>query len=193
MTGKISVLCISLLAFLATTTFATPALQIGHQCAGSVIRVFDADTLLFRCNTGKTALVRLAGIDAPESTKTTKLCWQQPFGDAATTYARQRFLYKKFTLKITDLDKYNRWVGLLFDNKNHTANAWLIEQGLAHVYRHYDHPVFWETLEQQAQKQNKGLWHNPKACIIDPHIWRHTSENKRCAQEIIFKQMRCQF
>lgn len=177
----------------ATPTFAISQFIIGDHCTGNVFKVFDADTLLFHCDTGATALVRLAGIDAPESSKKNKLCWQQPFGDTATALAQQQLLYKRLTLKITDQDKYHRWVGLLFDENNYSVNARLITQGLAHVYRHYPHAPEWEALESQAQKTKIGLWKNPTQCILQPHNWRRMTEAQRCAQEIIFQQEKCQF
>lgn len=176
-----------------TPTLAYSQTNVGDQCVGSVTRVFDADTVLFKCEEGTTLLVRLAGIDAPEHTKKNKLCWQQPFGDTAGEQIKQSILNKKLILHITDRDIYHRWIGLLNDNYNHTINASLVEQGLAHVYYHYSHPFEWEALEKQAQQQRKGLWRNPSSCVIAPHRWRKMSQEQRCEKEIFFQHIGCQF
>ena len=185
------ILCINSLFFAGMLSAAT--FNIGDSCSGKVIRVFDADTWLFRCENGKTALVRLEGIDAPESKKTKKACWQQPFGDQATEITRQNFLYRYLTLEITDQDKYHRWVGLFYDKNQQSINGQLVAQGLATVYRKYNHAKAWETFEQQAQKNRKGLWHNPPACIITPAIWRHTEEAQRCEKLLDFQKIGCVF
>ncbi len=197
---KINCALCSLLLFFLTlallptmNAFAENRLKIGDRCSGEVLQVYDADTLLFQCDNHPPILVRLAGIDAPESTKKNKACWQQPFGDTATKLAQQRFLHQRFELEIKDRDQYHRWVSLLQDAEGHTANEWLVAQGLAQVYRRYPHPQNWEMREQQAQQNRKGLWQNAPSCIIPPDQWRHRQESQRCEQLIQFQQQQCLF
>jgi micrococcal nuclease len=118
--------------FLALATaialvFPTPLLAQTNQ-AGTVISTGDGDTLRVQVN-GKPITVRLACIDAPEST--------QAGGKEAAARLSQ-FLPKNQSvqLRVVELDRYGRTVAEIFKG-GQSVNLQMVQEGRAVVYRQY--------------------------------------------------------
>ena len=54
-------------------------------CSGTMVNISDGDTINVACN-GETLKVRIAEIDTPETEKSNKPCYEQPFGDKAKQF-----------------------------------------------------------------------------------------------------------
>jgi micrococcal nuclease len=124
-----------------------------------ITRVYDGDSVL--CEMGSISIkVRLAGIDAPETSKK-KRDPGQPYSQQATKYLAGLVLNKNVEIKGYGNDKYNRVLAEVFiDGKN--INLEMIKQGLAEVYRGKPAKGFkvepYQAAEKNAKKSLKGMW-----------------------------------
>ena len=156
---KIDRYILILLTFFSLNAFANGNPQI----TGTVVGVADGDTLTVLDSSKREHRVRLAEIDAPESSG-------QAFGNRAKQ-ALSRLCYRKLAKVIVHTkDRYGRNVGAVTcDGVN--ANEKMVESGLAWVYTQYasaNSPLF--GLEQQARLAKRGLWRD--ANPVPPWEWR---------------------
>lgn len=156
--NHINLLFFSIL-YLASSISTANIRQIGCKVVG----ITDGDTLT--CLKDRTPLkVRLLNIDAPESA--------QPFGNRAKqTLARLAFK-KNVRLHISGYDKYQRLLGVVFDESNRNINLKLVELGMAWAYWKSE-PIYRQA-QQKAQTLKIGLWQDKHP--INPYDWR---KNKR--------------
>lgn len=97
-----------------------------------VTRVIDGDTI--EVKKGQTKLtVRLAGIDAPETSKK-KHEPGQPFSQQSTSLLAKLVLNKSVDVKSYGADRYGRILGEVFVDGNN-VNLEIVKAGLAEVYR----------------------------------------------------------
>lgn len=128
---------------------------------GKVVHIADGDTLTILVNGNKQIKIRLAGIDTPEEA--------QPFGNKAKqTLAALTFL-KQVLVEVETKDRYGRSVGVVIVN-GLDANAELVRQGKAWVYRKYASDQRLYALEAEAKQARRGLWASDKP--IEPWSWR---------------------
>lgn len=127
----------------------------------ALIYVYDGDTISVRSG-GVTYLIRLWGIDAPES--------KQPDGKEATEYLKN--LLKGGPLQIVPVDngKYGRLVAKVYCGKIY-INLQMIKAGHAWWYKQYasDAKDF-EEAQRNAEQDKLGLWNSPDP--INPGKWR---------------------
>lgn len=136
-----------------------------HLSKGRVIQVVDGDTIVVHLGMGKTERVRLYGVDAPE--------FRQAGGKEATAFANALLLYQPVSLSEITRDQYGRSVALVRLEDGRTANAELVREGHAWVYRTYCRESFcarWLALEHDARKRGLGLWRN--GTPTPPWKWR---------------------
>jgi micrococcal nuclease len=124
-----------------------------EEFSGKVVGVTDGDTIKV-LRLGRQVRVRLYGIDCPEK--------KQAFGNRAKRYTSDLVFAKTVTVKVKDIDRYQRIVGevILPDGRN--LNQELVRAGLAWWYQRYaktDRKL--ERLEQIARKNKRGLWADP--------------------------------
>jgi|SRR5690606_22580479 len=144
-----------------------PAGRNPQQC--TVDSVNDGDSMRVRCPGQKTSQrVRLHQIDAPEL--------DQPYGRQA------RDLLRKFcpegsvaTIAKYDTDQYGRMLAeVSCGSKN--VNEEMVASGAAWAYKPHviNRALF--TLENEARRENKGLWagQNPQA----PWEWRRKQRSR---------------
>jgi len=132
-----------------------------------VTRVIDGDTIDVRFGGGKTARVRIVGIDTPETVDPRKPV--QCFGKEASQHMRELVEGKDVVLQSKpdeDKDKYGRllrYVQLEGDD----VGAGMIRDGYAFSYKYFPHPrlELYNKLEQQARENDRGLW--GAACSVD--------------------------
>lgn len=128
---------------------------IAQFLTGRVVSVGDGDTLRVAIGR-KTVTVRLACVDAPETT-------QAPFGKATTERLRQLLpLGKQVTLRVADTDRYGRSVAKVYKD-DLSINLTLVQEGQAVVYREYLNacPELRERLlkaEASARSNKIGFW-----------------------------------
>ncbi|HMM47251.1 MAG TPA: thermonuclease family protein [Thiobacillaceae bacterium] len=147
---------------------------------GVVIVVIDGDTILFRpdhyAKASRAFLkVRLAGIDAPESS--------QPHGEAASVALRELALNRRATLEIVATDAYGRKLGRL-SLGGIDVNAELVRRGHAWAYGSArrsgaESPAVsargrtagaLRLAEREARRERRGLWQDPEP--TPPWAWR---------------------
>jgi endonuclease YncB( thermonuclease family) len=129
---------------------------------GPTTGVVDGDTFRARVQ-GVVLKFRLGGIDAPEH--------DQPYGATSTALLRELTQGQQVVLVYDDVDAYGRivvraWVGKL------DINAEMVERGAAWFESEYssDDELYW--LEEEANKQKRGLWALPAKDRVDPRVWR---------------------
>lgn len=129
---------------------------------GQVISIKDGDTLEIM-DSGTPVRVRLAEIDTPES--------RQPYGTKAKQVLSDLCYDKQARIVERDRDRYGRVVARVYC-EGVDANAELVRQGAAWVYRQYaDDPALF-ALENEAREDARGLWALPPDQRIPPWEWR---------------------
>ena len=115
-------------------TLLTLSLWLSSSLAGQfkVTRVYDGDTVKAKDKSIE-IMVRLVGIDAPETSRK-KHEPGQPFSQQSTKHLAGLVLDKAVDIQGYGMDRYNRILGEIFvDGKN--VNLEMVEMGLAEVYR----------------------------------------------------------
>ena len=148
----------------ASTAFVLAILAISAYATnryGTVERVVDGDTIVFKAGDAKTQRVRLADIDTPEL--------DQPWGEEAKAALTGWAENRKVEIRIVDTDRYGRLVATLWiDGKN--VNRKLVAKGHAWVYRRYLRDRALLRLEASAKASGIGLWSGKDA--VEPRVWR---------------------
>ena len=137
-----------------------------------VTRVTDGDTINVVSN-GHKEIIRLVGIDAPETSKK-KREPGQPFSQKSTKYLASLVLNKMVDIKSYGQDRYGRTLGVVYVN-GINANLEMVKAGLAEVYRGrpapgFDNNPYWEA-EKEAQHAIRGIWVLGDK-YISPREWR---------------------
>ncbi len=120
----------------------------------------DGDTCRVKVAGGLWLNVRLAAIDAPETSKARGSKQGQPFGDQAKAALNAKVVGKKIQVRQVDLDPFNRPVVLLID-QGQEINLQMIEEGLAEVYRGKTkrlNKAVYLAAEEKAKRAKKGIW-----------------------------------
>lgn len=161
---------LTLAALLFSPAFAQ-AKTILRTVEGIVVKVSDGDTINVQDARGTKLKVRLYGIDAPETEKSSKKTGLvskpgQPYGEQAFRTLEGLIHHKKVTVEVMDKDRYNRLVAVVWlAEKN--INQEMVAEGYAWAYKQYlDTPSVSEftRLEEQARRKRLGLWrqNNPQ-------------------------------
>lgn len=140
-----------------------------EEFSGKVVGVSDGDTIRVM-REGKAELVRLWGIDCPES--------RQPFGMRAKQFTGELAFGLKVRIEVRDTDRYGRTVAEVFlpDGKN--LNHELVRAGLAWWYRQYaKSDQVLARLESEARVVRRGLWNDDGP--VPPWEWRKTGATTR--------------
>lgn len=118
-----------------------------YKYNAQVIKVIDGDTLdLFidlGFKVGFNTRIRMIGIDTPER-------WH-PYGKVVKAYLQQELEGKKIFLDVTKKDKYGRYLGVVYLNKNdeQSVNDKLIEINMAKAYHGASRADIWTEEELQ--------------------------------------------
>ena len=121
-----------------------------YQYEAQVLKVIDGDTLdLFidlGFKVGFNTRIRMIGIDTPEK-------WF-PYGKVVKAYLKQELEGNTIFLDVTKKDKYGRYLGVVYLNKNdeQSVNDKLIEINMAKAYHGASRADIWtqEELEQTS-------------------------------------------
>ena len=151
----LSVLSAILLCSLALTAFAdTLQGRVVTIADGDTITVLDADKVQHK--------IRLTGIDAPEKA--------QAFGNKSKQALADMVFGKDVQVEDHGKDKYKRTLGRVLVN-GIDANAEMVRQGYAWVYRKYSKNPDLLRLEAEAREAKRGLWVDAEP--VPPWEWRH--------------------
>ena len=110
--------------------------------------------------------VRLIEIDAPEKA--------QAFGNKSKQALAALVFGKDVEIEEHGKDKYKRTLGRVVVN-GVDANAEMVRQGYAWVYRKYSKTPELLRIEAQAKEAKRGLWAD--ADPIPPWEWRHSGKS----------------
>ena len=149
--------------------WSTPAIA-AETWGATVFSVQDGDTIVVLDAEHRKHKIRLYGIDCPEI--------GQAWGEEATKYMRQ-LLYpgSKVVIEVKDVDNYKRKVSIVtLATDERTAQEYLLETGLAWVFRRYCKDDFcrqWKELESRAKQEQQGLWSDREP--VAPWKWRQIS------------------
>jgi endonuclease YncB( thermonuclease family) len=150
-----------LLAPVLLLLFSFPALAA--ELRGEVVGISDGDTLTLLTPERRQVRIRLAEIDAPES--------RQPWGSRAQQALSALVFRKAVMVAVQDTDRYGRTVGTVWVGRLN-ANAEMIRQGHAWVYRQYLHDRSLLGVEDEARQARRGLWSLPDVERVPPWAWR---------------------
>jgi micrococcal nuclease len=139
------------LFLLAGLVWAVPP-KVLEELSGKVIGVTDGDTIKVLVNK-ETVIVRLEGIDAPES--------GQSFGKKAKEALAELVAGKTVTIKKTGADKHGRILGIVVVG-GVDANSKLVEEGWAWHFKKYSTDQDLAKLEEAARSAKQGLWADEK-------------------------------
>jgi endonuclease YncB( thermonuclease family) len=138
-----------------------------------VLRVYDGDTILVS-GAGGRKVIRLLGIDAPETSKG-KGKPGQPYSRVAQRYLAGLILDRTVTLVAYGEDRYNRLLAVVYCESRDINHA-MIEAGLAEVYRGrtpdgFDKSPYLAT-ETEARESRTGMWRQGDD-YVSPIRWKH--------------------
>jgi endonuclease YncB( thermonuclease family) len=138
-----------------------------------VLRVYDGDTILVS-GAGERNVIRLLGIDAPETSKG-KGEPGQPFSNQARRYLAGLILDRTVTLAVYGEDRYHRLLAVVYYESRDINHA-MIQAGLAEVYRGRTPDGFakapYLATEAEARKTRTGMWQQGDA-YVSPIRWKH--------------------
>jgi len=139
---------------------------------GRVVGVTDGDTLTVLDASRQTTKVRLAGIDAPESS--------QDFGSRAKQALSAKVFERDVRVRITDYDRYERAIGDIY-----LADRWineeLVREGLAWHYTDYSEDADLARAELDARAVRVGVW--SKEAPVAPWDYRRGARSQPAASD----------
>lgn len=142
--------------------------------SAQVLSVGDGDTVRIS-EGGRKITVRLACIDAPESS-------QQPWGERSTSLLRQLIpIGSEITLEMRATDRYGRTVAELI-NDSGNVNQQMVRVGQAFAYQKYLRQCDANTylqLEGEARRQGLGVWAVGPSGITRPWDYRRNRQSLR--------------
>ena len=143
---------------IATTIFLTFLFCLTIQAetlTGKVVRIADGDTFTLLVDK-KQHRIRLHGIDAPE------IKGGQSYSQRFKEYLSSMIAGKTVKVNVKDTDRYGRFIGIVSTDKIKDVNLEMIKAGMAWHYSYYDNTPSYKLAQQQAKKDKKGLWQDPK-------------------------------
>ncbi len=149
-------------------------LRAGADGCDRVVRVYDGDTLLLAEASGRRRLIRMVGIDAPETSKT-KGKAGQPFSVRARRHLAGRILDRCVQLEAYGDDRYGRRLAVIhLEGTN--INLEMVRLGLAEHYggrtpEGFDRRPYQEA-ESDARRNARGMWVQGKH-YRSPLDWKH--------------------
>jgi micrococcal nuclease len=157
----------TLSAMILVLVLAAPVWATGGDVIrGTVVHVWDGDSLVLKTDTGIKVDVRLANIDSPETRKVTgrkadrMVTPAQPFGERARQALESKVLLWRVLVEVDDIDRYGRSVGVVF-SRGRNVNVEMVNEGWAWAYTgRFRGPYLPEYLsaESHARSLRLGLW-----------------------------------
>ncbi|MGZ8934969.1 MAG: thermonuclease family protein [Methylobacter sp.] len=139
---------------------------------GRVVGVHDGDTVTLLLEGNKQVKIRLAQIDAPESS--------QAFGQKSKQSLSDMVFNKAIRVEKETIDKYGRMVGTIFVN-GLDANREQIKRGMAWVYRQYLRDQSLLQVEEEAHQAKVGLWSEQN--LTPPWEYRHGKKDNKSKKQ----------
>jgi endonuclease YncB( thermonuclease family) len=142
---------------------------------GTVSSVTDGDTFTVKTASNPALKIRLAEIDAPETSHFGSLT--QPYGEESKALLSNLILNKTITISPHAIDPYGRTLATVYYTATNTTtalnvNKFMVKQGAAWAYTFFVIDKSIITLQKQAKTAGLGLWVDLNA--IEPSVWRST-------------------
>lgn len=127
-----------------------------------VLRVIDGDTFRAADGSPKGMIIRLIGVDAPESRNTGRKV-KSELGAEATKYLQKLIGGKRVRLEydVDRTDQYGRTLAYVYLEDGTFINAELVKNGYANIMTIPPNVKYQELflkLERKARKSGEGLW-----------------------------------
>lgn len=132
-----------------------------------VANVIDGDTLRVIDASGTESIVRVEGIDCPES--------GQPFGGVARRFVRAQAFDRDVDVRVVSRDAHHRLIARVSVNGQDLSTQ-LLRAGLAWHYTEYSHDAALAAAERDARQAKRGLW--SESAAMPPWVWRRVARAK---------------
>jgi micrococcal nuclease len=146
---------------------------VASQSTAAAVSVEDGDTVKVVTSSMSYFTVRLASIDAPETSHRSGTKAGQPFSDAARRYLSSLVLGKALTLRCYGPDRYERQVCDI-RVADTSVNRAMVEAGLAWANvssgGRYLRDKSLVEVQARAREQRLGLWRDRDP--VAPWVWR---------------------
>jgi len=131
--------------------------------SGRVVGISDGDTFTLLTSEKQQVKIRLAEIDAPESS--------QPYGNKSKQALSGLIFGKDIRVVVQTTDRYGRTVGRPYIGKLDVCEE-MVRVGAAWVYRQYviDESLF--DVENDARAARRGIWGLSESEQVEPWNWR---------------------
>jgi len=159
--------------------FVIVALFISILCysaeiRGTVTKVVDGDTFVFKTEEGDKFRVRMAHIDAPESS--------QPFGDQSKTALATMIDSQTVYIEFHSIDTFGRIVGIVYKKKvfgkyYDCVNKSMVQLGWAYWFTEYSKDLDYCKLQEEAKEKKLGVWSSKDA--EEPWVYRKRIRNEK--------------
>ena len=156
-------------AFVAQS--ARPAANRATTFHARVASVVDGDTLRVIDGSGAALIVRVEGIDCPES--------GQPFGGVARRFMRAAAFDRDVDVRVVGRDAHKRLIARV-SVAGQDLSTQLLRAGLAWHYTEYSHDAALAAAERDARQAKRGLWSESTA--VPPWVWRRSGGAKNASR-----------
>ena len=131
-----------------------------------VLSITDGDTFRITDGSPKGQVIRLIGVDAPESRNTGRKL-VAAFGKEASDYLKKLLAGRKVRLEydVDRTDRYGRTLAYVYLEDGSFVNAEIVKNGYANVMTLPPNVKYQELflkLERRARSRGKGLWSGDK-------------------------------
>lgn len=134
-----------------------------REYVGRVVAVTDGDTVRMLIAGNREIKIRLAEVDAPESS--------QSYGQASKRELSSLVYNKVARAVVTDVDRYGRAVARLYVGER-DINAEMVRRGAAWAFTRYSTDPRIPRLERDARAARRGLWSLQADQVQAPWEWR---------------------
>ncbi|RFM35491.1 hypothetical protein DXN04_08900 [Chitinophaga silvisoli] len=142
------IMCMLLCLFTQTIVASPP-----KKIKGKVVRIMDGDTFEILVKK-ETVRIRLSAIDAPEKGQDYYQKSKQALSDLCFN--------KTVTVELLRKDRYQRWIGDVYNSKGEYINGWMIAGGHAWHYTEYSKSAPLAAAQATAKRNKLGLWKQAK-------------------------------
>jgi len=136
-----------------------------------VFKMPDGDTITINYDNGKSARVRLQGIDCPETA--------QNFGKEAGDIGREMLMNSNIKLYVHTKDRYERLVATVITQNGLDFSKEMLRKGAAWHYKSYDKRQELARLEEDARNRQIGLW----AYSRPQEPWKYRAKKRQQQQQ----------
>jgi micrococcal nuclease len=147
--------------------FSLSPTQSRHIVTGTVVTVYDGDTVKVRSDKGFERRVRLIGIDTPEISDTTD---DTPLEALLAKRFTFHHIYRKRVRLSYDQeteDKYGRLLAYVW-TEDGLFNDFILKEGFARVFLKFPFALKNKFIhaQKEAQEQGRGFWHQESYPLI---------------------------